>query len=137
MWLFGRKYCFLWSKQHNSHQDYVLFAEKGSYICKDQEMSADHVYNWCFPKCNQNLTPEEEYESMEINFSKTTACGLVCKKSLEFVNNGISYPCGLISRRMIDEIWKQCKRSIKEHATDDSDDSSWLGTRVFSLRFGG
>ena len=44
----------------------------------------------------------------------------------EIFRNDINCPGELISRLMINEIWKQYKRSTKDYATYVSDDSPWL-----------
>ena len=116
LWICGRRYSFLWADKFASPQIYILFAEKGIGISKEEELNVEDVRNWCVPKIlNSHLTSNQAYEFVSYNFIPSVPTAILSSNYLQEADDIIgadgitcmTYGFGLISRCLLNYIWDQ------------------------------
>jgi hypothetical protein len=125
--LAGRELKLLWCKQTKNPQCYVLFAESGKGIGKNDELKVDNVWRWAIPpESNEGLTTEKAWKRMKLLFSKTTSAGVLPSGSIKIVDDieedGINRTdgCGLASAEAFDFMWRHYLRSIDPEQDEDT-----------------
>ena len=109
----GRKYGLLYSKPSETTQVYRLFAEKGTGISSEDEMTAVQVAQKCIPfDLNPTLCLAKYMKRMKLDFTDTIPSLTLEAGMLQRIEDIFSHEnkemtdgCGLVSREALDAIY--------------------------------
>ena len=131
LYVAGRYFRYLCSDFASTEKALIFFAECGAGISKEEEMTANHVREWCLPaKLNDHLTLADEQVAMNVCFAPSRRCCSLPRGSMSLEKgpshdaNGFKFNggCGRISRAALDLVWSSHAASDKN--TDPLAESS-------------
>jgi RNA dependent RNA polymerase len=114
----GRTFRYMWCKKEKSPQAYLLFAEKGVGIPREDELTVEKLMDRCIPKAlNPEITISKFSKRMKLSFS-TTMEGPIINQSCISVVPDFELPefseidgAGLISSAALEMIWETFKQN--------------------------
>jgi hypothetical protein len=130
LYLAGRYYRYIFPdlpSDKTLQKSLVFFAERGTGIAKQEEMTVDDVREWCIPtNLNKHLTVVDEQLGMNICFSESIRCCSLPSDSVT-VEEGPAHDadgmkfnggCGRISQAALDLVWASWSASQKDDPAD-------------------